>query len=95
VEEYLNLYHQKLWEIAYDNLIRVFSHPHTIILFVLFLIICSLICFLFFGKTLWGNAIDLLDSASEHGLFIKYNKMINTEITKVFKKYEKEFRHSL
>ena len=49
--EYLNLYHQKLWEIAYDNLIRVFSHPHTIILFVLFLIICSLICFLFFGKT--------------------------------------------
>lgn len=25
----------------------------------------------------------------------KYNKMINTEITKVFKKYEKEFRHSL
>jgi len=51
VEEYLNLYHQKLWEIAYDNLIRVFSHPHTIILFVLFLIICSLICFLFFGKT--------------------------------------------
>ena len=51
MEEYLNLYHQKLWEIAYDNLIRVFSHPHTIILFVLFLIICSLICFLFFGKT--------------------------------------------
>jgi len=39
VEEYLNLYHQKLWEIAYDNLIRVFSHPHTIILFVLFLVI--------------------------------------------------------
>lgn len=27
----------------------------------------------FFKIRLWGNAIDLLDSASEHGLFIKYN----------------------
>lgn len=27
----------------------------------------------FFKVRLWGNAIDLLDSASEHGLFIKYN----------------------
>ena len=37
VEEYLNLYHQKLWEIAYENLIRTFFHLNTIILFVLFL----------------------------------------------------------
>lgn len=27
----------------------------------------------FFKIRLWGNAIDLLDSASEHGLFVKYN----------------------
>lgn len=46
MEEYLNLYHQKLWEIAYENLIRTFFHPYTIILFALFLIIW----YLFFGK---------------------------------------------
>ena len=38
VEEYLNLYRQKLWEIAYENLIRTFFYPTTILLFVLFLI---------------------------------------------------------
>ena len=46
MEEFLNLYHQKLWEIAYENLIRTFFHPYTIILFALFLIIW----YLFFGK---------------------------------------------
>jgi len=46
VEEYLNLYHQKLWEIVYENLIRTFFYPYTIILFALFLIIW----YLFFGK---------------------------------------------
>ena len=50
VEEFLNLYHQKLWEIAYENLIRTFFHPHTIIFFVLFLIISSLICNVYFEK---------------------------------------------
>ena len=50
VEEYLNLYHQKMWEIAYENLINLFFHPHTIILFVLFLIISSLICYVYFKK---------------------------------------------
>ena len=46
MEEYLNLYHQKMWEIAYENLIRTFFYPYTIILFALFLIIW----YLFFGK---------------------------------------------
>ena len=46
MEEYLNLYHQKLWEIVYENLIRTFFYPYTIILFALFLIIW----YLFFGK---------------------------------------------
>lgn len=46
MEEYLNLYHQKLWEIAYENLIRTFFHLNTIILFVLFLSIW----YFFFGK---------------------------------------------
>ena len=46
VEEYLNLYHQKMWEIAYENLIRTFFHLNTIILFVLFLSIW----YFFFGK---------------------------------------------
>lgn len=46
MEEYLNLYHQKLWEIAYENLIRTFFHPYTIILFALFLSIW----YFFFGK---------------------------------------------
>ena len=50
MEEYLNLYHQKMWEIAYENLINLFFHPHTIILFVLFLIISSLICYVYFKK---------------------------------------------
>ena len=50
MEEFLNLYHQKLWEIAYENLIRTFFHPHTIIFFVLFLIISSLICNVHFEK---------------------------------------------
>ena len=50
MEEYLNLYHQKMWEIAYENLIRTFFHPHTIIFFVLFLIISSLICNVYFEK---------------------------------------------
>ena len=50
MEEFLNLYHQKLWEIAYENLIRTFFHPHTIIFFVLFLIISSLICNVYFEK---------------------------------------------
>ena len=46
MEEYLNLYHQKMWEIAYENLIRTFFHLNTIILFVLFLSIW----YFFFGK---------------------------------------------
>ena len=46
MEEYLNLYHQKLWEIAYENLVRTFFHLNTIILFVLFLSIW----YFFFGK---------------------------------------------
>ena len=50
MEEFLNLYHQKLWEIAYENLIRTFFHPHTIIFFVLFLIISFLICYVYFEK---------------------------------------------
>ena len=50
MEEYLNLYHQKMWEIAYENLIRTFFHPHTIIFFVLFLIISFLICYVYFEK---------------------------------------------
>lgn len=50
MEEFLNLYHQKMWEIAYENLINLFFHPHTIILFVLFLIISSLICYVYFKK---------------------------------------------
>ena len=50
VEEFLNLYHQKLWEIAYENLIRTFFHPHTIIFFVLFLIISFLIFYVYFEK---------------------------------------------
>ena len=50
MEEYLNLYHQKLWESAYENLIRTFFHPHTIIFFVLFLIISFLIFYVYFEK---------------------------------------------
>ena len=50
MEEFLNLYHQKLWEIAYENLIRTFFHPHTIIFFVLFLIISFLIFYVYFEK---------------------------------------------
>ena len=46
MEEYLNLYRQKLWEIAYEDLIRTFFHLNTIILFVLFLSIW----YFFFGK---------------------------------------------
>lgn len=38
MEEYLNLYHQKLWEIAYENLINTFFYLTTIMLFVLILI---------------------------------------------------------
>jgi len=38
VEEFLNLYHQKLWEIAYENLITTFFYPNTVFWLVLFLI---------------------------------------------------------
>ena len=39
MEEYLNLYHQKLWEIAYENLINTFFNSNIIFWFVLFLFI--------------------------------------------------------
>ena len=39
MEEYLNLYHQKMWEIAYENLINTFFYLTTIMLFVLILIL--------------------------------------------------------
>ena len=38
MEEFLNLYHQKLWEIAYENLITTFFYPNTVFWLVLFLI---------------------------------------------------------
>ena len=46
MEEYLNLYHQKMWEIAYENLINTFFNSNVIFWFVLFLIIW----YLCFGK---------------------------------------------
>lgn len=30
MEEYLNLYHQKMWEIAFSNIVAVFFNPYTI-----------------------------------------------------------------
>lgn len=38
MEEFLNLYHQKLWEIAYENLVTTFFYPNTVFWLVLFLI---------------------------------------------------------
>ena len=83
MEEYLNLYHQKMWEIAYENLIRTFFHPHTIIFFVLFLIISSLICNVYFEKKctllfivsyfslfLLGGAVEYVNS---------YDKIMNPD----------------
>lgn len=46
MEEFLNLYHQKLWEIAYENLINTFFNSNIIFWFVLFLTIW----YLSFGK---------------------------------------------
>ena len=79
MEEYLNLYHQKLWEIAYENLIRTFFHLNTIILFVLFLSIW----YFFFGKKrillfiasyfflfLLGGAVEYVNS---------YDKIMNPD----------------
>jgi hypothetical protein len=96
VEEYLNLYHQKLWEIAYENLIRTFFHLNTIILFVLFLSIW----YFFFGKKrillfivsyfslfLFGGAVEYVNSydkiMSPDSIYNKdglYNSLIPVEI---------------
>lgn len=38
MEEFLNLYHQKLWEIAYENIVTTFFYPNTVFWLVLFLI---------------------------------------------------------
>ena len=35
MEEYLNLYHQKLWEIAFSNVVTVFFNPYTIVFVLL------------------------------------------------------------
>ena len=96
MEEYLNLYHQKLWEIAYENLIRTFFHLNTIILFVLFLSIW----YFFFGKKrillfivsyfslfLFGGAVEYVNSydkiMSPDSIYNKdglYNSLIPVEI---------------
>lgn len=36
MEEYLNLYHQKLWEVAFANVIRIFINPLVLFSIVLF-----------------------------------------------------------
>ena len=61
MEEYLNLYHQKMWEIAYENLIRTFFYPTTIMLFVLILI---------FGCIFWGKKWIFLSISSYFVLFL-------------------------
>ncbi len=61
VEEYLNLYHQKLWEIAYENLINTFFYPTTIMLFVLILI---------FGCIFLGKKWIFLSISSYFVLFL-------------------------
>ena len=96
MEEYLNLYHQKMWEIAYENLIRTFFHLNTIILFVLFLSIW----YFFFGKKrillfiasyfflfLLGGAVEYVNSydkiMSPDSIYNKdflYNSLIPVEI---------------
>ena len=38
MEEYLNLYHQKLWEVANDNIVGVFINP-LILSLVLFFVL--------------------------------------------------------
>lgn len=96
VEEFLNLYHQKLWEIAYEDLIRTFFHINTIILFVLFLSIW----YFFFGKKrillfiasyfslfLLGGAVEYVNSydkiMSPDSIYNKdflYNSLIPVEI---------------
>ncbi|RSI43574.1 hypothetical protein [Streptococcus cristatus] len=35
MEEYLNLYHQKMWEIAFGNVVTVFFNPYTIVFVLL------------------------------------------------------------
>lgn len=96
MEEYLNLYHQKMWEIAYEDLIRTFFHINTIILFVLFLSIW----YFFFGKKrillfiasyfflfLLGGAVEYVNSydkiMSPDSIYNKdflYNSLIPVEI---------------
>ena len=61
VEEYLNLYHQKMWEIAYENLINTFFYPTTIMLFVLILI---------FGCIFLGKKWIFLSISSYFVLFL-------------------------
>ena len=36
MEEYLNLYHQKLWEVANDNIVGVFINPLILSLVLFF-----------------------------------------------------------
>ena len=35
MEEYLNLYHQKMWEIAFSNIVTVFFNPYAIVFVLL------------------------------------------------------------
>ena len=79
VEEYLNLYHQKLWEIAYENLINTFFYPTTIMLFVLILI---------FGCIFLGKKWIFLSISSYFVLFLfaiaaeyvnSYDKIMNPD----------------
>ena len=39
MEEYINLYHQKLWEIAFTNVLEAFVNPNAIFLFIIIFII--------------------------------------------------------
>lgn len=61
MEEYLNLYHQKMWEIAYENLINTFFYLTTIMLFVLILI---------FGCIFLGKKWIFLSISSYFVLFL-------------------------
>lgn len=79
VEEYLNLYHQKMWEIAYENLINTFFYLTTIMLFVLILI---------FGCIFLGKKWIFLSISSYFVLFLfaiaaeyvnSYDKIMNPD----------------
>ncbi|MCY7167868.1 hypothetical protein [Streptococcus gordonii] len=79
MEEYLNLYHQKMWEIAYENLINTFFYLTTIMLFVLILI---------FGCIFLGKKWIFLSISSYFVLFLfaiaaeyvnSYDKIMNPD----------------